>query len=77
MTLTIHAERWCECEVASGSAGSPLPRCTDVAISLCQCCGLALCEAHEIICIRCSSPVCLNCDHVCRMDPEKAELHAA
>ena len=77
MTLTIYAERWCECLTDHGSIGNELGRCGDVATSLCQCCATPLCESHEILCIRCSSPVCANCDHVCQIDPEIAELQAA
>jgi hypothetical protein len=77
MTLTVYAERWCECLANDGSIGNEPHRCGDVATSLCQCCGIPLCDSHEILCIRCSCPVCRNCEHVCQIDPERAELEVA
>jgi hypothetical protein len=77
MTLKVDAERWCECVISPGSLKNRPVRCGDVAISVCESCGAALCESHEILCIRCSSATCLNCEHACRGDAEELKLGAA
>ena len=77
MTLKIEAERWCECVIAPGPVRArPLP-CGEVAISLCEECGTALCQSHEILCSHCLGVTCLNCDHACRRDAENVEIQAA
>lgn len=50
MTFSIDAERWCECVIGSGTVRNRPLRCGDIAISLCQSCGIALCESHETLC---------------------------
>ncbi len=77
MTLSIDAERWCECVIGPGAIRNQSLRCGDIAISLCECCGVALCEAHEIVCSFCLCATCLKCDHACRADTENLEIGAA
>lgn len=77
MTVKVDAERWCECVISPGSVRNQAVHCRDVAISLCESCGTALCESHEILCISCSSATCLNCEHACRLDTEELKLGAA
>lgn len=77
MTLSIDSERWCEFVIVSGSIRNRLLRCGDVATSLCDGCGSALCQAHEILCTNCSCVSCLNCDHSCQLDTESLEMGAA
>lgn len=77
MTLKVDAERWCECVIGPGAVRNRPLRCGDVAISLCDDCGMALCESHEILCSNCSRTTCLNCDHVCQSNTEGLEMGAA
>jgi hypothetical protein len=65
MTLRIDSERWCECVPESGIVQAQFIRCGDIAISICGGCGLALCEAHEILCPDCSAVTCVYCEHAC------------
>jgi hypothetical protein len=77
MTLSIDAERWCECVIGPGAVRNRPLRCGDVATSLCEGCGIALCESHEIFCDRCKRITCLKCDHDCAGDAENLEMGAA
>jgi hypothetical protein len=77
MTLKIEAERWCDCVIAPGPVRDQALRCGEVAISLCDGCGTALCESHEILCSNCLGLTCLNCDHVCPHDAENLGIEAA
>jgi hypothetical protein len=65
MTLIVNSERWCEAasEVESQDRGRC---CGDVATSVCEVCGVALCDAHEICCLICFGVTCSTCDHACR-----------
>lgn len=77
MTLKVDAERWCESVVAPGSVRNRPVRCGDVAISLCEGCGIPMCESHEIVCAQCFGVTCLNCDHTCKRDVYDLEISAA
>jgi predicted sulfurtransferase len=77
MTLKIEAERWCDCVIAPGPVRDQPLRCGEVALSLCDGCGTALCESHEILCSHCLGVTCLNCDHACHHDAENLEIEAA
>jgi len=77
MTLSVDAERWCECVIGPGADRNQPLRCGDVAIELCEGCGIALCESHEIVCGRCTCVTCLNCNHVCAGDAKNLEIGAA
>jgi hypothetical protein len=77
MTLSIDSERWWEWVIGPGSLRDLPVRCGDVAISLCEGCGVALCESHELRCGNCSRATCLNCAHVCRADAESLKIGAA
>lgn len=77
MALRIESERWCECVIGPGSVRNRPLRCGDIAMSLCDGCGIPLCESHEIICPTCFSATCLNCDHACCVDRQDRELEAA
>lgn len=64
MSLLVHAERWCEMVVRSGQAEDC--RCGNAALTTCEACGTALCEAHENICPTCDRSFCSVCTHACQ-----------
>jgi len=68
MPLRVDAERWCECRLNDNSAC-----CGDVAISLCEDCGTAVCESHELVCTNCEAITCRECEHACSA-PALSEL---
>ena len=77
MTVKVDAECWCQSVVAPDSARNQPARCGDVAISLCEGCGIPMCESHEIVCSQCLGVTCLNCDHTCKRDAYDLEVRAA
>lgn len=77
MTLKIDSEPWCECVTSPGSVRNRPLRCGDIAISLCDGCGIPLCESHEIVCHNCFSVTCLNCDHACSSNLQDRPLEVA
>ena len=77
MSLQVEAERWCESVIAPGSIRNRPVRCGDVAISLCEGCGIPMCESHEIVCSQCLGVTCVNCDHSCKRDANNLEVSAA
>jgi hypothetical protein len=76
MTLRVESERWCESAInPSNTFGHSC--CGDVATSVCEGCGLALCESHEVVCRSCLGVNCGNCMHTCRLTPPTALTTAA
>ena len=68
MSLQVDAERWCECRLNGNS-----DCCGDVAISICEGCGAAVCETHELVCANCEAITCRECEHACSA-PDLREL---
>ena len=71
MPLRVYAERWCECRLDDNS-----DPCGDVAISLCEDCGTAVCESHELVCANCQAITCRECEHACST-PGQCDLVSA
>ena len=77
LTLRVDSERWCESVISPPASLDWSACCADVATSLCEACGQALCETHEVLCPTCFGVTCPNCDHVCRLAPHSALIKAA
>jgi len=75
MALVVDAERWCG-SIAPATSNPPIC-CGDVAITLCDSCGVPLCEVHEIVCATCSASTCGNCQHACSSDFREDPILAA
>ncbi len=66
MGLRVEAERTCEAVVAyTLNTVSPRILCSDVALYLCDSCGIAVCEIHGSTCAECTQHFCLACGYVC------------
>jgi hypothetical protein len=66
MALRVDAEKWCAL-VMHATTNSPRC-CGDAAITLCSCCGIGICEVHELVCLTCSASTCPSCQHACSVD---------
>jgi len=64
MTLIVQSERWCEMFL-SGAEKSNCTQCHQAAVTVCEGCGTAVCDLHEIICSRCGRGYCSQCEHAC------------
>lgn len=64
MTLLVQAERWCEMPLAAVEQGN-CPQCHEAALTICEACGTAVCDAHEVICGQCGRSYCSRCEHAC------------
>jgi hypothetical protein len=70
VTLRVDSERWCESVIDPPASLDQFACCGDVATSVCEACGQALCETHEVLCPICYGVTCSTCDHVCRLTPQ-------
>jgi hypothetical protein len=77
LTLRVESERWCESILTPNPSLSQSACCGDVATSVCEACGVALCESHERVCPNCFGVNCRNCQHVCRLTTQSAWSKAA
>jgi predicted sulfurtransferase len=72
MTVHVYAVRWCECPVEQTTGA-----CGDVAISICEECGMPVCESHELICTNCEAMTCRDCVHACAVPDQMEFMQAA
>jgi len=77
MSLRVNSERWCESGSEVVSSRGHLLRCGDVATSICDGCGVALCDSHEKFCPVCFGVTCPHCDHICQSRVESSLTKAA
>jgi hypothetical protein len=63
MTLVVQSERWCEAVITSKS--DSCTRCDGAAVTICEACGTAVCDAHEVVCGHCGRSYCSQCQHAC------------
>jgi hypothetical protein len=64
MTLNVQSERWCEMYLP-GIDKSNCTRCHEAALTVCEACGSAVCDAHEVVCGQCGRSYCSQCEHAC------------
>ena len=77
VTLRVESERWCESAIGPPASLDHFACCGAVATSLCEACGQALCERHEVLCPACYGVTCPTCDHVCRLASRSTLTKAA
>jgi predicted sulfurtransferase len=65
MTLIVESERWCEVPLSVPSDNGDCTVCNEAALTLCQSCGMAICDEHEKLCQRCGQSYCSKCQHAC------------
>ena len=68
MTLIVQSERWCEVPLAGPEKGN-CTQCHAAAITLCEACGTAVCDLHEVVCSQCGRSYCSGCEHACVAGP--------
>jgi len=64
MAVIVQSERWCEVPLPGGAEGN-CTICDEAAITLCESCGKAVCDLHEIACSQCGRSYCATCEHAC------------
>lgn len=64
MALVVQAERWCEVPVPAVGNGK-CQQCRQAALAICEGCGAAVCDAHELVCEQCGRTYCSRCEHAC------------
>ncbi len=64
MTLIVQSERWCEMPLTPSDA-SNCKQCNEAAVIVCESCGSAVCDIHEIVCGQCGRSYCSRCQHAC------------
>ena len=68
MALIVYSERWCEVTLVASETGI-CASCQQAALTICEACGVAVCDLHEIMCGRCGRSYCRDCQHACVAGP--------
>jgi hypothetical protein len=64
MTLVVQSERLCEVPLRDVEQGN-CSQCREAALTVCEACGVAVCDVHEVICGLCGRSYCSHCEHAC------------